>query len=395
MWTSDVSRAGEVIFRRVREYIKRFIILKDENAYDFLALWAMGTYLFRVFMYYPYILLQGEKQCGKSLLMEVLAAICFNGESSVNTTEAVLFRDVHNNSLTMFVDEAENLRRQDKDQNGGIMSVLKSGFYCGGQVKRCGGRNMDKIMRFNCYSPKALAGIQGVDDVLQDRMIKIRMVRRLKQEPVDRYIRSPMIEEMQISIRESLYLFGLNWAREIARQYTDQIEKIEGLSHLRDREMDIWSPIIVLANVIDAQRADEPRTLTEAIVAYSKKKVSERTLDNERENDTVLMVTVLNRMLEERTPTTTHGDILEYRTDDAFDFFHLSDEFSWLESKSKLTRLLAKVEVSTQRVRIDGKQVGVYVIQRELLKDYTARFIASEESSRTGIESGTEENDEF
>ncbi len=116
------------IFNMIKNYINKYIFLKRKETYTLLALWVMGTYLYRLFRYYPYIHLNAEKGSGKTLLMEVLAPLCFNGQISANSTEAVIFRDIQNNSPTMFLDELEKMGKEDKEKFAGLMSVLKTGF---------------------------------------------------------------------------------------------------------------------------------------------------------------------------------------------------------------------------------------------------------------------------
>jgi hypothetical protein len=74
---NDESVNPGELFLKIKKYIKRYIFLQDENAYNLLAIWAMGTYVFRIFNYFPYIHLNAEKSSGKTLLMELLAPLCF------------------------------------------------------------------------------------------------------------------------------------------------------------------------------------------------------------------------------------------------------------------------------------------------------------------------------
>ena len=68
--------------------------------------------------------------------MEILSSISFNGDLITNPTEAVIFRDISNNLITMFIDEVEKLRKRDKDTYGALISVLNVGFNKAGVVKR-------------------------------------------------------------------------------------------------------------------------------------------------------------------------------------------------------------------------------------------------------------------
>ena len=60
-------------------YIKRHFYFPTPETYDLIAVWIMGTYIFRAFRYFPYLHLNAEKGSGKTLLMELMSPIAFNG----------------------------------------------------------------------------------------------------------------------------------------------------------------------------------------------------------------------------------------------------------------------------------------------------------------------------
>jgi len=363
------------LFSDIRSYIKQYIVLKSPDAYDYLSLWTLGTSVFTCFRYYPYVHLRGEKRSGKTLLLQVLSAISFNGQVSLNPTEAVIFRDVHNNAPTLLLDEVELFRKQDTERYGAIMSVLKAGFAKGAVVKRCGGVNRDKIETFLAYSPKALAGISTLDDVLQDRTVGIRMLRKLETEQVDRYLENAQTVEFQNQIRDDLYFFGLTYGTQIAETYSEKLSDVTGLEHLNNREFDIWAPIIVLANLVDDVGGLESSPVTNTIIRFSKVKAAERKQDDSTENETVLILVALNDFLNSIGSVATRGKLKLLDKNVVFDHFKARDEFSWIETKSYLTRMLKKVEVVAKNFTIDGKTHSYYVLDPDLLADYTRRYV--------------------
>jgi hypothetical protein len=379
------------IFGKIKGYIQQYVVLKDQDSYSFLSLWTMGTYVFRAFRYYPYVHLNAPKQSGKTLLMEILAPICFNGQLSVNSTEAVLFRDVQNNSPTQFLDEVERFRAEDRDRYGAVMDILKTGYSRSGLVKRCGGQNKDKIFSYSTYSPKMLAGISDLEDVLRDRTIAIRMVRRRESEQVQRYVESKTVRKFQNQVRDALYLFGLTHGAEIASVYTENIDDIPGLEHLDNRAFDIWAPIILLANVADVARGDNVATVRESMMELSKKCSEERKGDDESDNDTVKLLTVLNQMTAELSAIKADGNIRCFDTGQAFEYFQKQDEFSWLADKNKtwLTRRLKKVEVAVKTYKDEGKTRKMYAVDTDKLRDYSSRYLPYVSESVTVPESVT------
>ena len=84
----------------------------------------MGTYVFRIFNYIPYIHLQAAWGSGKSLLIKVIKPICFNGVAQASQTPAALYREVERNSRTMLLDEVEDLQKT-SGSSGIINKVIK------------------------------------------------------------------------------------------------------------------------------------------------------------------------------------------------------------------------------------------------------------------------------
>jgi hypothetical protein len=155
-----------------------------------------------IFRYYPYVWLNAAKGSGKSLLMEVSSAIAFNGELMTSPTEAVIFRDVSGNRITMFIDEVEQLRKRDKEAFSSVISLLNVGFSKSGLVKRVEKNNNGgfDVKKYSAYSPKMFAGINEIDDVLQDRTVKIQLLRKKEDEEVERFKDRSEINELQRSI---------------------------------------------------------------------------------------------------------------------------------------------------------------------------------------------------
>ena len=187
------------LYEKIYSYVKRFIHFPDEEYLSYVILWVMGTYVFMIFRYYPYVWLNAEKQSGKTLLMEVLSAVAFNGELIISPTESIIFRDISNNLITMFIDEVEQLRKRDKDTYGALMGILNAGFNKAGVVKRSEstGQGGFVVKPYSVYSPKMFAGISEIDDVLQDRTFRIPLLRKKDNETTQRYKGTPEILGLQ------------------------------------------------------------------------------------------------------------------------------------------------------------------------------------------------------
>ena len=364
-----------LLYQKIHDYVGRFIHFPDELYLDYVSLWVMGTYVFMIFRYYPYVWLNAEKGSGKSLLMEILSTIAFNGELITSPTESVIFRDISNNLITMFIDEVEQLRKRDKDTYGSLISLLNAGFNKAGVVKRTEstGQGSFVVRAYSAYSPKMFAGINEIDDVLQDRTVRIPLLRKKDTETVQRYKETPEIIDLQRSIRDDLYVFGLIYAKEIAEYYhREGPDGIEGMSHLNNRELDIWEPIFLLANVVDAQ--SEKFNLTVMMEALSKKSLEEKQSDSVSQNETYKILSVLKAMPDEVTPLSSDGNVQIYEAGRVLEYFRKTEDFDWIEKTQALTRKLKKVKVASDQKRIDGDKRRVYIINVGDLADLFERF---------------------
>lgn len=361
-------------YNKVYNYIKRYIQFPDELYLNFISLWVIGTYFFMIFRYYPYVWLNAEKGSGKTLLMEVLSVIAFNGDLITNPTESVIFRDISNNLITMFIDEVEQLRKRDKDAYSSIISLLNSGFNKSGSVKRSErtGKGNFVVKTFSAYSPKMFAGINDIDDVLQDRTVRIPLLRKKENEVIQRYKETTKIFNLHRSIRDDLYTIALSHAKEIADKYHTGESEIEGLAHLNNRELDIWEPILILANIIDAE--SENTRLTDMMEELSKKSTDEKQADSISQNETYKLLNILKPMIEELSPVKNENDKLIFKADEVFNYFKASEEYEWLERKNALTSRLKKVKIKSEQKRIDSEKIRVYIMKLSEFQDLCERF---------------------
>lgn len=365
------------LYEKIYSYVQRFIYFPDEMYLSYVSLWVMGTYVFMLFRYYPYVWLNAEKQSGKTLLMEVLSAIAFNGELIISPSEAVIFRDISNNLITMFIDEVEQLRKRDKDTYGAVISLLNAGFNKAGVVKRCESTGQGKfvVKAYSAYSPKMFAGISEIDDVLQDRTVRIPLLRKKDDETTQRYKDKAELLELQRSIRDDLYVFALTHAKDLAEYYHKEgPDAIEGLSHLNNRELDIWEPIFLLANVIDSLSGS--MNLTDKMEALSKKSLEEKQSDSVSQNETYQILTVLKAMLDEVAPLSKDGDVWVFNAERVLEYFKKSEDFELGEKTNLLTRKLKKVKVISDQKRIAGEKEKkrVYFMNIKDFTDLCERF---------------------
>lgn len=174
-------------------------------------------------------------------------------------------------------------------------------------------------------------------------------------------------------MRDDLYVFALTFAKDIAELYYQEgPDGIEGMRHLNNRELDIWEPIFLLANIIDAQRQNTE--LTDAMESLSRKSLEEKQSDSVSQNETYKILTVLKVMLDEIKPISDDGNIQVFEAERVLEYFKANEDFDWIQKTNVLTRRLKKVKVASDQRRIDGEKKRVYIVNVKDFVDLCERF---------------------
>jgi len=191
----------------------------DERAFDFIASYIIGTYFFKLFKKYSYLYIWGTKRSGKTKLLTFLANTCFNGVLTLAMTPATIYRLLTLLNCSLMIDETDRIAKKEK---GDLRDILNSGYKEGGRVTRTrevvmrdGSRNF--ITEFYLtFSPKALANIEGMEDVLKDRALTLIMQRSTSLKASRDYNYK---EDRWKNLRTKLLLYMLeNW-KEVNKVY--------------------------------------------------------------------------------------------------------------------------------------------------------------------------------
>jgi hypothetical protein len=160
-YEDDIYLALEV-FENIKEFLEKYIFFKIQGQSTLLSIWIMNSYVFSIFPYTAYLHITAEKQSGKTLLMNVMSKILFNSVMTANMSSASLYRKLENDRSTLLLDEAENLRKSDKQKFGELLGILNSGFEKNGRVIRVDSvKNSHTSREYTTYGPKCFAGINS------------------------------------------------------------------------------------------------------------------------------------------------------------------------------------------------------------------------------------------
>jgi len=279
----------EELYIAVKTGFKNYIEFEEPIIYDFLTLWTIGTYFFHMFNSYPYLYIGGTKQSGKTKLLTLLSLLCHNAIFSNNISTSSAFRLVQSGRCTLLMDETEKLRNPEREID--FRNMLYAGYKKGALVYRTH-KDTLKPEPFEVYSPKALANIQGLEDVLEDRCISIILKRGKNLDVVNREI--PLESELWQQTRDMLYMFYLSYFNE----FTEHTEFSHLLNRhiLKQRELELWKPILTLA--LFFENYGKLNGLFNKILDFAEEKAKEKEVENRTETLDLILVKTLTSIVE-------------------------------------------------------------------------------------------------
>src|SRR5665213_3553165 len=115
MTPEDAAVVTAKLLEDCRAFIRRYIVVSEEQAVV-MAAWILHTFVFDAAEFTPYIHITApEKECGKSNLMDLLAAVAATPAQSSGTTPAALVRLADAMKPTIFIDEMDALLKGSKE----------------------------------------------------------------------------------------------------------------------------------------------------------------------------------------------------------------------------------------------------------------------------------------
>lgn len=236
-----MSRARSTLVRKLMTFIRRYVVMSDDQLLV-VALWAIHTYAIDAFEQTPYLAVTSpEKQCGKSRLLEVLEQVVSKPWAVALPSEAVVFRTVDRTKPTLLLDEVDVIfNPRSEKHHDGLRALLNDGHRRGTPIPRCVGSSQ-KLVEFDPFCPKVLAGIGTLPDTVADRSIPIRLQRRRKDERVKRFFR----REARV-VAEPLRARIAEWTEEWKDEMADARPSMP--DELSDRMQEGCEPLVAIAD---------------------------------------------------------------------------------------------------------------------------------------------------
>lgn len=270
----------EEVYKKIKTIYQKNIYYGFDEWFDFDTCWDIGTYFFNLFSTFPIYERRGIRGSGKTKAMSISRNIAFNSSDTIliNPSESSLFRETNDKRFTKYIDEAEKLFRFTKygvepDQR---IDLINSSYKKGSSVPRVEKiGNKFQTVYYKTYSPTQIGSINGLYGATEDRAIVHISTRIPKEDPRgEREVNdnNPIFQE----IRNELYLLMFqNW-KEIREIYSSlKCEK------LKQRQFELWKPILTIARFIDDSTYDEMLKFAEKLtkVKATKDNISESSLD--------------------------------------------------------------------------------------------------------------------
>jgi hypothetical protein len=235
------AQQGEVVLRKVYDFLGRFVAYPSEEARVAHTLWCVHTHFMDVWETTPRIaFLSAEPASGKSRALEITELLVPSPVLTVNVSPSYIFRKVGSEKgATILYDEIDTVFGPKAKDNEEVRGLLNAGYRKGATAGRCVVKgNIIETEDLPAYAAVALAGLGWLPDTILSRSIVVRMRKRLPSETVEPYRRKLHASEGG-RVRTSIEL----WARSIK----DEIKEPPLPPDIVDRDADVWEPLITIA----------------------------------------------------------------------------------------------------------------------------------------------------
>ena len=226
----------------VGTFVRRYVVLSDPQLCA-VALWVAHTWAADAADATPYLgVTSAEKRSGKTRLLEVLELLVRNPLPTANISDAALFRAIKELEPTILMDEIDAVFGPKARDREDLRGMLNAGYRRGAVARRMGGQRMTTLEEFPVYCPKVFAGIGELPDTLADRSIRIRLERRTRDEPVERFRRRDVVDLAE-PIRTSI--------QSLLEHHTERLSfaRPDLPDELDDRAQDCWEPLLAIADL--------------------------------------------------------------------------------------------------------------------------------------------------
>jgi putative DNA primase/helicase len=177
---------ADALLRDIIRSTHRYVVCSHHDALA-AALWVMFSWVHGIATFSPLLVVtSAEPMSGKTTLLRVISFLCPRSISTVEISEAALYRAIEVYQPTFVIDEFDNVLAN--PEKGTLRSVINSGHTRGDGIVRL---NKDKnyaLEKFSTFGPKAIGMIgRKLPAATLTRCIFIEMQRRKRDEKIERF----------------------------------------------------------------------------------------------------------------------------------------------------------------------------------------------------------------
>jgi putative DNA primase/helicase len=251
-WDEAVN--GAELLDAIASMIRKYVVLV-EHAARFIAVWIIHTYVVDAFQFSPRLCITSPtKGCGKTTLLDVVAAMVHRALSAANISTSGVFRVIEMWRVCLLVDEADSFLAGNEELRG----VLNSGHRKGGQVVRVVGDDLEP-RAFSTYGAVAIALIGDLPSTLADRSVHVELQRKRPGEKAAPF-RLDRIEPLKTLARQAA-----RWAQDHAIEIG--ATEAELPAEIYNRAADNWAVLKKIAIVAGGNWPDYIDAAARAAVA--------------------------------------------------------------------------------------------------------------------------------
>lgn len=352
-WPEPVE--GDSLLRDIIRRFKRQVVIADEYALTIALFLMMSAVHDDVATHSPILNINSaEPESGKSTTLGLISFLMPKCISSVEATEAAIYRAIKRWQPSFCFDEFDSILAD--DDKAALRSVINSGHTRGQGVLRCIGD--DKVPElFSTFAPKVIGMVgRKLPPATLSRCIFIELRRRMKGEQFEKFHHEDDAE-----------LAGLR--RRIKRWAFDNIEALRHIEptmpeQLQNRRADNWCLLIAISDLCtgpeswgDKARAAAVKieTGSDSRTANARALAATRTVFDSIESDAISSEDLIQKM--------TANPDSEWR--------------EWKGGKpitqAQMARLLKSYGIAPEPVRIDGRQIRGYL--RSCFVDAWERYL--------------------
>ena len=329
-WPESVD--GEKLVTELTAVIRKHIVLNEQQALA-VALWVLHAHALEYAEHSPRLHVSSPApRCGKTTLLNTVAALVPKPIHTENITTSALFRIMELQQPTLLIDEADIFLNDNED----IRGMLNAGHSRSGQVIRTVGEDFEP-RAFKVWGPVVVAGIGRIPATIEDRSITIPLRRRLPNEQIERLRTNRTMHLVELARR------GARWVADhkIALANADPVLP----ESLGDRQRDNWRPLVAIADAISKELSQRVK---DAAIAIASEEVDE-------ENKSIMALADVAAIFElKNTDKISSEELVQTLID--------MEDRPWAEwrrgqpmTKNSLARLLKPFSIHPKPIRFDPK----------------------------------------